>query len=107
MKPNDFESVRESDARFRAIFENAAVGIRRVGPDRGFLEVNQRLCEIVGYTREELLTKTFSEITHPEDLEADTKIMREVRGGNTDTYLREKRYCRKDGSVVWVNVNVT
>ena len=101
------EAVPDSEARFRAIFENAAVGISRVAPDGRLLEVNQRLCDIVGYTREELMTKTFADITHPEDLKADLRAMRRMLGGEIETYLREKRYYRKDGSIVWVNLTVS
>jgi len=101
------EAVPDSEARFRAIFENAAVGISRVAPDGRLLEVNQRLCDIVGYTREELMTKTFIDITHPEDLKADLRAMRRMLGGEIETYLREKRYSRKDGSIVWVNLTVS
>ena len=101
------EAVPDSEARFRAIFENAAVGISRVAPDGRWLEVNQRLCDIVGYTREELMTKTFTDITHPEDLKADLRAMRRMLDGEIETYLREKRYYRKDGSIVWVNLTVS
>ncbi|HJZ79883.1 MAG TPA: PAS domain S-box protein, partial [Pyrinomonadaceae bacterium] len=67
------KAIRDSEARFRAIFENAAVGIARVAPDGRWLEVNQRLCDILGYSREELLTKTFGDIAHSDDLETDLR----------------------------------
>jgi len=95
------EALHDSEARFRSIFENAAVGIARVAPDGHWLEVNQRLCDIIGYAREELMTKTFGDITHPDDLEADLMALRRMLAGEVDTYLREKRYRRKDGSFVW------
>ncbi|HEV2664777.1 MAG TPA: PAS domain S-box protein, partial [Blastocatellia bacterium] len=101
------EALRDSEERFRAVFENAAVGIARVAPDGCFLEVNQRLCDIVGYAREELMTKAFADITHSDDLEQDLRAMRRMLAGEIDTYLREKRYYRKDGSVVWVNLTVS
>src|SRR5690348_3076692 len=82
----------ESEAPFRTIFENAAVGMTRVSPDGRFLEVNQRLCQIVGYAREELLTRTFAEITHPEDRETDLNAMQEMLAGRGAPYRREKRY---------------
>jgi len=103
----NIEGPRDSEARFRAIFENAAVGIARVAPDGRWMEVNQRLCDIVGYDREELLTKTFGDITHPDDLEQDLGALRRMLAGEVETYLREKRYYRKDGSVVWVNLTVS
>ena len=103
----NIEAPRDSEARFRAIFENAGVGIARVAPDGRWLEVNQRLCDIVGYDREELLTKRFGDITHPDDLEHDLGTMRRMLAGQVETYLREKRYYRKDGSVVWVNLTVS
>src|SRR5262245_50354035 len=100
-------ALRDSEARFRAIFENAAVGIARVAPDGHWLEVNQRLCDIVGYSREELMTKTFADITHPDDLEQDLRAMRRISAGEIDTFLMEKRYYRKDGFVAWVNLTVS
>jgi PAS domain S-box-containing protein len=98
------EWIRDSEARFRAIFDNAAVGIARVAPDGRWLEINQRLCDIVGYTREELMTKTFTDIAHPEDLNSDLRAMRRMLDGEIDTYLKETRYYRKDGSIVWGNL---
>lgn len=104
----NIEALRDSEAQqFRTIFENAAVGIARVAPDGRFLEVNQRLCDIVGYTREELMTKTFGDITHPDGLEVDLMAKRRMLAGEVDTYSREKRYHRKDGSVVWTNLTVS
>src|SRR5262245_28441230 len=103
----NIEAPRDSEARFRAIFENAAVGIARVAPDGRWLEVNQRLCDIVGYDCEELMTKTFGDITHQDDLEQDLEAMRRMLAGEVETYLREKRYYRKDGSVVWANLTVS
>ena len=100
-------SISDTDARFRAIFKNAAVGIARVALDGRFLEVNERLCEILGYTSDELLTKTFGDITHPEDLETDLRGMKRMLAGEVATYLREKRYRRTDGSVVWANLTVS
>src|SRR5215470_2879110 len=101
------EALRDSEARFRAIFENAAVGIARVAPDGHWLEVNQRLCDIVGYSREDLMTKTFADITHPDDLEKDLRAMRRILAGEIDAFLMEKRYYRKDGSVVWINLTMS
>jgi PAS domain S-box-containing protein len=101
------EALLDSEARFRAVFENSAVGIARVAQDGHWLEVNQRLCDIIGYSREELLAKTFVDITHPGDLEADLLARRRMLTGEIGTYMREKRYCRKDGSVVWVNLTVS
>ena len=97
----------ESEERFRATFEQAAVGVAHVGADGGWLRVNDRLCDIVGYTREELLQKTFQDITHPEDLESDLGQLRRLLAGEVGTYSMEKRYFRKDGSVVWVNLTVS
>lgn len=75
------ERLQESEKRFRATFEQAAVGMAHVGLDGRWLRVNQRLTEKVGYTREELLTKTFQEITYPDDLEADLDHMRQLLAG--------------------------
>jgi hypothetical protein len=101
------EALRDSGTRFRAVFENAAVGIARVAPDGHWLEVNQRFCDIVGYSCEELMATTFTAITHPDDLEADLLARRRMLAGEINTHLMEKRYHRKDGSVVWVNMTVS
>ncbi|MBD1933925.1 MULTISPECIES: PAS domain-containing sensor histidine kinase [Cyanophyceae] len=98
------EALFESEQRFRATFEQAAVGISHVGIDGRWLRVNQKLCEIVGYTREELLKLTFQDITHPEDLEADLVLANQLLAGEIKTYSMEKRYLRKDGSIVWINL---
>src|SRR4030095_3543797 len=101
------EAPRNSEARFRAIFENAAVGIARVAPDGRWLEGNQRVCDIVGHEREELRAKTFADITHQDDLEQDLGALRRMLAGEVEIYFREKRYYRKDGSVVWVNLTAS
>ncbi|PTB22003.1 hypothetical protein C9I57_05150 [Trinickia symbiotica] len=99
-------ALREGEKRFRATFEQAAVGIAHVGPDGRWLRVNQKLCDIVGYTREELLTMTFQDITHPDDLDADLAQLHQMLDGQIDTYTMEKRYFRKDGSEVWIALTV-
>ena len=101
------EVLRESEERFRATFEHAAVGAAHVGIDGRWLRVNRRLCEIVGYEREELLERTFQDITHPEDLEEDLEQMRLMLEGELQTYTIEKRYLRKGGPEVWVNLTVS
>ena len=100
-------AVRESESKFRAIFEQAAVGVAQVAPDGRWLDANQRLCEIVGYTREELLGGTFQDITHPDDLEADLAFVRRMLADEIATYAMEKRYQRKDGSLVWIHLTVS
>jgi PAS domain S-box-containing protein len=97
----------ESEGRFRATFEQAAVGMAHVGVDGGWLRVNDRLCDIVGYPREELLGLRFQDITHPEDLETDLGYLRRLLAGEVETYSTEKRYIRKEGSIVWINLTVS
>ena len=99
-------ALRDSEERFRATFEQAAVGIAQVDLDGHWLRVNQRLCDIVGYTDEELLPLTFQEITHPDDVNTDLDYVRQVLAGKIQTYSMEKRYIRKDRSPVWVNLTV-
>jgi two-component system cell cycle sensor histidine kinase/response regulator CckA len=99
--------LHESEERFRATFEQAAVGISHVGTDGRFLRVNRRLCEKLGYTREELLARTFQEITHPADLEADLENVRRMLAGEIPAYSMEKRYIRKDGTVAWIALTVS
>ena len=98
------DALRESEARFRGTFENAAVGIANVGTDGAWLRVNQRLCDILGYSRAELLQKNFQEMTHPEDLPFNLDRFTALMRGEIDTYHLEKRYLHKDGHAVWVDL---
>jgi PAS domain S-box-containing protein len=98
------DALRESEARFRGTFENAAVGIANVGRNGAWLRVNQRLCEILGYSRTEFLQKRFQDMTHPEDLPFNLDRFTALMRGEIDTYQMEKRYLHKDGHAVWVNL---
>jgi PAS domain S-box-containing protein len=98
------EALRTSEQRFRATFNQAAVGIAQVGIDGQWLLVNQKLCDIVGYTREELLERSFQDITHPDDLDCDLEYARQMLAGEIQTYSMEKRYIRKDTSQFWINL---
>ncbi|MEH1888754.1 MAG: PAS domain S-box protein [Nostoc sp.] len=97
-------ALRESEERFRAMFNQAAVGITLITLDGRFLQINSALCEITGYSHEELIQMNFEEITHPDDLEVDSENARRVLAKEISNYSLEKRYIRKDGSIVWVNL---
>jgi two-component system, NarL family, sensor kinase len=99
--------LRESAEVNRVTFDQAAVGIAHVGIDGHWLRVNDKLCAIVGYPREELLQLTFQDITYPDDLEIDMEYVRQVLSGEIKTYSIEKRYFRKDRSLVWINLTVS
>lgn len=99
--------VRHLEERFRATFEQAAVGIAHVSPDGRWLRVNQKLCDIVGYERNELLALSFQDITYPADLDADLAVLQQVLAHVIDSYQMEKRYVRKDGELIWINLSVS
>jgi PAS domain S-box-containing protein len=101
------EALRESEERFRGTFENAAVGIAHVHASGRFLRVNEKFCAIVGYPREELLRRTYHEITHPDDLPASTDATAALFRGEFPNFGLEKRFVRKDGSPVWAEVFVS
>lgn len=98
--------LQESERRFRVTFDHAAVGIAHVAPDGRWLRVNQKLCDIVGYTREELLQRTFQDITYAEDLDADLENIRLTLAGQIQTFSMQKRYIHKSGSLVWIHLTV-
>ena len=100
-------ALLESEKRFRSTFENAAVGIAHVAPDGAWLRVNETLSATLGYSAGDLLKKTFQDITHPDDLDADVAHVADLLAGRTDTYDMEKRYIRKDGTMVWANLTVS
>jgi len=97
----------DRDERFRATFEQAAVGVAHVSPDGKFLRLNQKFCDIVGYSQEEMLALTFQDITHSDDLDVDLEYVRQVLAREIENYSMDKRYCRKDGSIVWVSLTVS
>ena len=99
--------LRESEERFRGTFDNTAVGVAHVGLDGRFLEVNRRLCDILGYSHEELLTRTFQEITFQDDLEHDLANIRKLQAGEFPAYTMDKRFVRKNGSIVWTGLTVS
>jgi PAS domain S-box-containing protein len=98
------EALRLSEARFRAIFEQAAVGIGQIDLDGRIRTTNPMVSQILGYSKVELLQKTFEEITHPDDLPGERVLINGIIAGRDPFYTIEKRYLRKDGSPVWVRV---
>jgi PAS domain S-box-containing protein len=101
------KTLRESEKRFRATFEQAAMGISHVSLSGQFLLVNQRFADITGYPQPELMTLTFQEITHPEDLAADLAQLQMLLAGAMNTYSMDKRYIRKDGTSIWIKLTVS
>jgi PAS domain S-box-containing protein len=99
--------LQESNERFRATFEQAAVGICQNSLDGKYMQMNQRFCAIMGYSEIELLIKSFTELTHPDDLEKDDQQTRLLVKGELQSFTMEKRYIRKDGEIVWANLAVS
>jgi PAS domain S-box-containing protein len=101
------QALRESEERFRSTFERAGVGVAHVGPDGHWLWLNRKFCEILGYDQNELINMRIQDVTHAEDLDAHVGQVANVRAGLVDQYSLEKRYIRKDGSVVWASLTVS
>ena len=100
-------ALQDSEKRFRAIFAQAAVGMAQVSLSNQFLQVNQRFCELVGYTESELSLLTCQELNHPDDRELTVEYERQMVAGQRQTYSREKRYIHKKGQVQWLNLTVS
>jgi two-component system, sensor histidine kinase and response regulator len=103
----DITELRDSEGRFRGIFENAAVGIAQTHPSGRFLRLNEKFCSIVGYSREELLQKTFQDVTHPDDVAIGVSALAALVCGESLSFEHEKRYVRKDGSTVWAELFIS
>ncbi len=102
------EALRESESRFRALFDQMAVGVARIETQTGkFIQVNQKDYDIVGYSREEMESLDFQSITHPDDLQADLENMEQLKSGTVREYTMEKRLIHKNGSIVWVALTVS
>jgi diguanylate cyclase (GGDEF)-like protein/PAS domain S-box-containing protein len=100
--------IANSEALFRAVFDNAAVGICQVEPNGHFLKINREFCRLMGYTPDEIISPefTFQTITLPDDLDVDMAYVNQLLSGQRDAYSMEKRYVRKDGSVIWADLAV-
>ncbi|HST14663.1 MAG TPA: PAS domain S-box protein [Gaiellaceae bacterium] len=101
------DALLESERRFRGSFESASIGMALVAPDGRFLEINPAFCELVGYSTDEMTSRGFQQITHPDDLARDLENVQRTLDGDFDSYQMEKRYIRSDGSEVWVTLSVT
>lgn len=100
------QALYESELENRTTFNQAAVGLARVGMDGRWLAINQKLCDILGYSKGELLELTFQDVTHPDDLRSDLGHVRELVAGDIDAYDMEKRYLRKSGETIWTKLTV-
>lgn len=101
------EDLRESEERFRSIFEAGPMGMAVVSLDARFIQVNGAFCEVLGYTEREFLSRTFPEITHPEDIKADIRHAERLFKGEINKYHLEKRFITKNGETVWANLTAT
>lgn len=98
------ETLYENEQQFRATFEQAAAGIVHADLDGRWIKVNRRFCEIIGYSPEEACKLRFQEVTYPDDLNSDLELLGRLVAGEIETFSLEKRYVRKDGEIVWVNL---
>ena len=100
-------ALQDSEQRFRKIFENSTLGMALSTSDFRFVSVNQAMIVMTGYSEEELLKMSFKDITHPHHLEGDEEHIRALATGKIPVYSTEKRYIRKDGSILWGLLKVT
>jgi two-component system cell cycle sensor histidine kinase/response regulator CckA len=100
------DALRESEQRFRGYFDLSIVGLAITKPDRGIFEVNDHFCRQLGYTREEILRKTWTELTHPDDLRADVDQFERIVAGEIDSYKIDKRFIRKSGEILHAEIAV-
>ncbi|MFH1214391.1 MAG: PAS domain S-box protein [Candidatus Neomarinimicrobiota bacterium] len=101
------DALKESEELFRHTFEQVAVGMSILSPDGAWLQVNQRLCDILGYTRDELMKLSYTEITHPEHKDQDEERIRQMVTGLRSSESWEKRYIRKDGTLIWARITTS
>ena len=100
-------ALRDSENRFDALFDQAAVGVVLSAPDGRWLRVNQKLCDILGYDESELVNLGSRPITHSEDVDSDLDLLARLKAGETPFYTEEKRFIHKDGSIAWVFTTVS
>jgi len=96
----------QSEAKFRSTFDQSPVGSVIVGLDKHLIRCNSAFCNFLGYPESELIGKTFLDVTHPEDLEIGMKELKQIVEGKIESYTRQKRYLRKDGSIIWGEISI-
>ena len=101
------EALQQSEEKFRATFENAPLGIAECDIAGRFIDVNAKLSELLGFTKDELAALTFADVTHPGDMEETLANLQRLATGGSHSYVMEKRYIRKDRSFLWVNVTAS
>jgi PAS domain S-box-containing protein len=101
------ESLSLSESKFHNAFEHSGIGMALVSPEGKWIDINSRVSDIVGYSKEELLKKTFQDITHPDDLNADLAFLNQLHNKEIEMYQMEKRYIHKEGFIVWVMLSVS
>jgi PAS domain S-box-containing protein len=99
------EALRQSERRFRNYFEQGLIGMAVTSVDKRWLEVNDRLCEILGHSAEELRQKTWIELTHPDDVEPNLRLFQPLLAGEIEHFTLDKRYLKKDGSIVHATIH--
>ncbi|WP_159086023.1 PAS domain S-box protein [Flavobacterium faecale] len=101
-------TILESELKFKTFFDQAAVGIANISKDDGkFITINNKFASLLGYSTQEMKTKSFMEITHPEDLEIDLEHLNKLKNGEINKYAIEKRYFKKNGKIIWVKLTVS
>jgi hypothetical protein len=99
-------ALQKSRKAYEAYFDSASVGMSVTAPDKSWIEVNNRLCQMLGYTREELFDKTWDELSHPDEIDQNKELFSQALEGTIDNYEMDKRYFRKDGSIVYITLSV-
>jgi len=99
-------ALKESEFLFRSQFDLGNIGIAITSPDKGWLRVNRKFCDMLGYTESEFRQKSWDQMTHPDDLELNLKLFRQLLDGEIDNYEMDKRFFHKDGSLVYVHINI-
>jgi len=106
-RKNTEAALRASEERFRRVFEEGPLGLALVERNYRFSNVNRTLCEMVGYSENELVEKSFADITHPDDLDTDLELARRLMAGEMPFYRLEKRYVKKNGEIIWIHLTAS
>ena len=101
------EALRDSETRFRSMFDSAATGIAICTPRGGYLQANPAFCRMLGYTEGELRERDFTAVTHPDELTRNFKLLNELLAGQRQSYILEKRYLKKNGEIAWTSQSVS